>query len=68
MSLSGPSSQHVLLLFPLDPRPIIGRSLTYVSFYFYSRLELAVNKKFIFSIFALHFIQIFSLSAFAPHS
>lgn len=48
VSLSEPFSYLAFLLFPLAPRPIIGRSLTYVSFYFYSRLKLAVNKKFIF--------------------
>ena len=59
MSLSEPSFQRVFLRLPLDLGPNIERSLTYVSFYFYSRLGLAVNKKFIFSNFALHFIQIF---------
>lgn len=48
MSLSEPSFQLALVRFPLDPRFIIVSSLTYVSFYFYSRLELAVNKKLIF--------------------
>lgn len=60
MSLSESSSLGVFVHFSLDLRPIIERSLTYGSFSSYSRLELAVNKIFIFSIFALHFIQIFS--------
>lgn len=68
MSLSEPSSQLVLLLFPFDSRPIIVRSLAHVSFYFYSRLELAINKEFIFSFFCSAFYSDICLSAFLPHS